>query len=91
LKNPNFKTISIQATDELVKLFNLEKVKKAVLECDNFKSHGTVGINFNFLTEFWTYVNTNFMRFMGEFHANCKLVKQSNCTFVALIPKVVAP
>jgi hypothetical protein len=88
-KNPNFKTISSQASDELVKSFHLKKVKKAVLEYDNFKSLGIGSINFDFLN--WTYVNTNFMRFMGEFHGNCKLVKQSNCTFVALIPKVVAP
>ncbi|GAU50741.1 hypothetical protein TSUD_99110 [Trifolium subterraneum] len=39
----------------------------------------------------WADIKGDFMRFLLEFYSNGQLVKGSNCTFIALIPKVVNP
>lgn len=47
----------------------------------------TDGVTFSFLKQLWEVVKSDFIAFLGEFHANGKLVKGSNCSFVALISK----
>ncbi|MCH84310.1 cysteine-rich receptor-like protein kinase, partial [Trifolium medium] len=83
----SFNSISGEDAYHLERLFDEEKVKQAVWECDSLKSPGPDGVNFGFIKEFWADVKGDFMRFLLEFYANSRLVKGSNCTFIVLIPK----
>ncbi|XP_024626759.1 uncharacterized protein [Medicago truncatula] len=76
---------------DLIKPFSLEEVKKAVWDCDSFKSPGPDGISFGFVKEFLDVLKCDVMRFLVEFHRNSKLAKGINSTFIALIPKVDSP
>jgi len=75
----------------LIQPFSLEEVKKAVWDCDDFKSPGPEGISFGFINKLWVEMKDDFMRFLTEFHCNGRLTKGINASFIALIPKVVSP
>jgi hypothetical protein len=47
-----FKSLSIVDRGDLIKLFNMEKVKQVVWNYDSFKSPGLDGINFGFVKDF---------------------------------------
>lgn len=57
-------------------------------ECGSSKSPSPDGLNFKFIKEFWEVLKSEFLRFLGEFHANGIFSKGSNASFLALIPKV---
>jgi len=84
----NFKKLSYGQASNLVRPFSLEEVKKAVWECESFKSPGPDGIIFGFIKDFWHELKDDFMRFLVEFHCNGRLTKGINSTFIALIPKI---
>nr|KYP57260.1 Transposon TX1 uncharacterized [Cajanus cajan] len=63
----------------------------AVWDCDSSKSPGPDGFNFKFIKSFWETVKEDIVRMMKEFHANGKLPKGTNSTFITLIPKVDDP
>jgi len=69
-----------------VRPFSEEEVKKAMWDWDNNKSPGIDGNNFGFTKEFQLWIKADFFRFLVELHQNGKLVKGSNCTFIALVP-----
>lgn len=48
-------------------------------------------MNFGFVKEFLEDVKTDFMRVMTKFHANDRIVKGVNCSFIFLIPKKENP
>jgi len=87
----NFRKLSFSLASNLVRSFSLEEVKKAIWECESFKSPGSDGINFGFIKDFWHELKDDFMRFLVEFHRNGRLTKGINSTFIALIPKVDSP
>ncbi|MCH80340.1 cysteine-rich receptor-like protein kinase [Trifolium medium] len=91
IENLHFKPISVEEAIELEKPFSEEEVKAAVWECDSFKSPGPDGVSFGFIKDFWEVLKGGFMRFLLEFYSHGKLVKGSNCTFIALVPKVFNP
>jgi len=87
----HFRQISWVEAANLTKPFTREEVKRAVWDCDSFKSPGPDGVSFGFLKDFWDLLQEDFMRFLVEFHRNGKLTKGLNYTFIALIPKVTCP
>jgi hypothetical protein len=91
VENLPFKTLSYAEGRSLVKPFSVIEVKRAVWDCDSFKSPGPDGINFGFIKEFWEDLSVDVMLFITEFHRNGKLTKGINNTFIALIPKVDSP
>lgn len=52
--NQKFKSISNQASGELLKSFAKKQVKKVVRECDTYENLGSDGINFGFLKDIWS-------------------------------------
>jgi hypothetical protein len=91
VENLPFKTLSYAEGRSLVKPFSVIEVKRAVWDCDSFKSPGPDGINFGFIKEFWEDLSDDVMRFITEIRRNGKLMKGINNTFIALIPKVDSP
>lgn len=61
-------------------------MRRAVWECDSYKSSGPDGVNFSFVKEFWETINENFIRVLSEFHLNGHMVKGENKAFIVLIP-----
>ena len=88
VENLSFRKLSFGEAENLTKPFSLEEVRRAVWECDSYKSPRPVDINFGFIKEFWDMLKDDFMRFIVEFHRNGKLTKGVNSTFIALILKV---
>jgi len=86
-----FRQISREESASLINPFTCEEVKRAVWDCDSFKSPGPDGVSFGFLKDFWDLLQDDLMRFLVEFHRNGKLTKGWNSTFIALIPKVSSP
>jgi hypothetical protein len=82
-----FKKISIDDRDELVREFSEEEVRMAVWECESSKSPGPDGVNFGFIKEFWDDIKEDFITVMGEFHSNGRMVRGANSSFIVLIPK----
>lgn len=48
---------------------------------------GQIDLIFSFLKSFWETLKPDFLAFLAEFHANGRLVKGSNSSFICLIPK----
>nr|XP_012574622.1 uncharacterized protein LOC105852691 [Cicer arietinum] len=53
LDNMQFNSLSLMQAETLLGGFSKEKVKQAVLDCDNYKSPGPYGVHFGFVKEFW--------------------------------------
>jgi len=91
VENLNFRRLSLLEAGSLTRIFTLEEVKRAMWDCDSYKSPGPNGISFGFIKQFWNYLKDDCMRFVSEFHRNRRLTKGINATFIALIPKVSSP
>ena len=63
-----FRQISREESASLINPFTCEEVKRAVWDCDSFKSPGPDGVSFGFLKDFWDLLQEDFMRFLVEFH-----------------------
>ncbi|XP_019447318.1 PREDICTED: uncharacterized protein LOC109350542 [Lupinus angustifolius] len=63
----------------------------AVWSCAGDKSPGPDGFNFRFFQDFWEVVKDDIILFIQEFHANGKIPKGLNSSFIALIPKTKNP
>lgn len=77
--------------NHLTVAFTEEEVKEAVWNCGSYKSPGLDGVSFAFLKQFWNELKSDFLGFVEEFHANGKLVKGSNNSFIVLIHKKSNP
>jgi hypothetical protein len=86
-----FKSLSVEEGAELTKPFLLEEIKKAIWDCDSFKSPGPDGVNLGFFKDFWEVLKIDLLNFFSEFHRQGILSKGLNSTFIALIPKVDNP
>ncbi|KAK3231409.1 hypothetical protein Dsin_003290 [Dipteronia sinensis] len=60
-------------------------------ECDGNKAPCSDGLNLNFIKANWEAIKGDFMAFICEFYEDGSMVKDLNCTFIALIPKKVKP
>jgi hypothetical protein len=86
-----FRQLSFGEAGNLTRPFSIEEVKQAVWDCDDSKSPGPDGVNFDFIKKNWDLLKDDFMRLLVEFQRNGKLTKGLNSTFIALIPKVNSP
>ncbi|XP_020211058.1 uncharacterized protein LOC109795906 [Cajanus cajan] len=91
LQGTNFKTLSEEDAATLILPFSDEEVKIAVWDYEGSKSPRPDGFNFTFIKDFWDDTKADFLAFLHEFHANGKLVKGSNSSFVVLVPKTDNP
>ncbi|XP_058202821.1 uncharacterized protein LOC131317276 [Rhododendron vialii] len=67
--------------------FHEREIVEALKECSNLKAPGPDGFNFSFVKKGWEFMKRLVLKKFSEFHANGKLTKGINSTFVALIPK----
>lgn len=67
--------------------FREDEVKEAVWDCDGAKNSGPDGFNFVFYKTCWNILKVDLMQVLHEFHANGRLVKGSNSSFIVLLPK----
>jgi len=49
--NLNFQTLSVREGADITKPFNMEELKSAVWDCDNFKCPVPDGVNFGFIKD----------------------------------------
>nr|KYP55936.1 Transposon TX1 uncharacterized [Cajanus cajan] len=91
LKGVQFKQISDREKCQLTEAIGIEEIKMAVWDCGSSKSPGPDGFNFKFIKPFWETLKGDIVRMVKEFHANGKLPKGTNSTFITLIPKVDDP
>ncbi|GKV48452.1 hypothetical protein SLEP1_g55265 [Rubroshorea leprosula] len=87
----SFKQLDEADNDFLTATFSEEDIKNAVWDCDSFKSPGPDGFNFRFIKAMWEEIKQDVIGFVQEFHEHGKLVRGSNSSFIALIPKVENP
>ncbi|KAK3219593.1 hypothetical protein Dsin_013563 [Dipteronia sinensis] len=80
-----------QISKERMKLeveFLKDEVWKALSECDGNKAPGSDGLNLNFIKANWELIKGDFMNFLHTFYHDGSVIKDFNCTFIALIPKI---
>ncbi|KAK2653362.1 hypothetical protein Ddye_013218 [Dipteronia dyeriana] len=85
------KKISAQKRLNLEVEFSDEEVWKALGECDGNKAPGPGGLNLNFMKANWEWIKGDFKNFLQKFYEDGSVIKDFNCTFIALIPKIRAP
>ncbi|KAK2634471.1 hypothetical protein Ddye_029263 [Dipteronia dyeriana] len=83
------KKILAQASVDLEAEFSMEEVWKALCDCDGNKAPGPDRLNLNFVKKNWDWIKKDFMLFMKAFHTHCSVIKELNCTFIALILKIM--
>nr|GEY92636.1 RNA-directed DNA polymerase, eukaryota [Tanacetum cinerariifolium] len=64
------------------------EIKKAVWECGTDKAPGPDGFSFGFFRHFWYLVDADVYAAVRYFFTHCDLLKGSNSSFIALIPKI---
>lgn len=73
--------------ESLTRRFSEEEVRAAVWDSETSKSPGPDGFGMDFFKECWDIIKYDLMRVFVDFHANGKLTKGCNSSFIALIPK----
>lgn len=71
----------------LTSCFSEEEIKLAIWDCESTKSPGPDGFGLDFFKDYWEIFRVDLLRVFSEFHANGKLAKGSNSSFITLIPK----
>ncbi|XP_058181333.1 uncharacterized protein LOC131299773 [Rhododendron vialii] len=71
--------------------FEEGEILAAVKDCGSLKASGPDGFNFSFVKKGWGFMKDLVLQFFTEFHANCRLARGINSTFVTLIPNVDCP
>lgn len=82
--------LNIKATQMLREIQDLE-VKDAMFEIGEDKSSGLDGFTSAFFKSVWETVGPDICATVKEFFANGRLLKDLNCTILALIPKITTP
>jgi len=85
----NFKEINEEDNFLLIDSFSEFEIRKVVWGCNGSKSPAPDGYKFNFIKSCWEVIKVDIIKDIHEFHANGKLPKGLNASFLALIPKKV--
>ncbi|KAL2246056.1 UNVERIFIED_CONTAM: hypothetical protein Sindi_2873800 [Sesamum indicum] len=80
-----------EETGLLLLPFSTDHVKQAVFDNAEDKAPGPNGFSSGFFKAAWPVVGDEVTRAVLDFFATGKLLKQTNCTLLALIPKVHTP
>ena len=71
----------------LLKLSQEKEIKEAAWDFDGNKSPESNGFNFNFIKSCWEMVKVDIVRAFKEFHFDQSLPRETNASFLTLIPK----
>lgn len=82
--------MGIEESFQLIKIVTDEEIKQALFAIDNEKAPGPDGYSSAFFKRYWGTVGQDLVCAVKEFFATGRLLKQSNNTLVALIPKTSA-
>ena len=91
LGSVEFKSLSSEASRNMIASFSKEEVKDVVWQCGGSKSLGPDGFNFNFIKLCWDVIKPEIMAVVHFFHATGSFPKGCNASFIALVPKVRDP
>lgn len=71
--------------------FSEDEIKAAIWSVDSNSSPGPDGYTFGFFKQYWELIKPDILHMMRDFHANDKLVRGLNSSFISLIPKIASP
>lgn len=81
------KSITTLQASFLEKEFTLDEIKKAIFYLPKEKAPGLDGYPLLFFQECWDIIKDDLFSFFSEFHANGKIPRGLNATFLTLISK----
>lgn len=70
-----------------MRIFTDEEVKEAVWDCEDPRARAQMVLTSFFYKTCWDILKINLMQVLHEFHANGRLVKGCNSSFIILLPK----
>ena len=83
--------VSTDQWESLCCIPSMKDVKDAVFDIGSNKSPGPDGFGSLFFKDAWDVIHVDVLNAVTEFFENGKILKQANCTFVTVIPKVKNP
>lgn len=83
----DFNQIGEDDNNRLIAEFSEEEIKKRYVIVRIRIAQGTKDVRFDFIKEFWETIKGDFLRLLGEFHANRKIVRGTNNAFIELVSK----
>nr|XP_025703077.1 uncharacterized protein LOC112803834 [Arachis hypogaea] len=73
----------------LEEMSSAAEIREAVWDCESSKVSGCDGYNMNFIKRCWGKIGSEFTTAVMEFFQTCRLLADTNITWVALAPKFV--
>jgi len=87
LDNVRFTSLSEEDNVSLVGVVSEEEINNVVCSCDGSKGPGPDGFNFSFIKFCWGCLKKDFVSAVNDFMVNGRWPKESNASFICLIPK----
>ncbi|GKD05219.1 protein LAZ1 [Tanacetum coccineum] len=85
------KKVSELSNENMTRPVTNEEIKKAMFGIGDDKAPGPDGYTSTFFKKVWDVVGQEVCNAVHDFFANGKILKETNHTFIALIPKVTTP
>ncbi|GKA26871.1 putative RNA-directed DNA polymerase, eukaryota, reverse transcriptase zinc-binding domain protein [Tanacetum coccineum] len=85
------KQISDSSRAQMVRNVTNEEIKSAMFSIGDDRAPRPDGFTFSFFKKSWDIVGDDICKAVRDFFPNVKLLKETNHTFLALIPKVSTP
>ncbi|PWA69450.1 methylenetetrahydrofolate reductase 1 [Artemisia annua] len=86
-----YKKVSETSNTNMVRHVPSEEIKRAMFDIGDDKAPGPDGYTSAFFKKGWDIVGQDVCNAIRDFFGNGKLLKETNHTFLALIPKVTTP
>jgi len=88
LDQVDFKSLSTEASSNMITSFTEEEIKEAVWQCEGSKSPGSDGFNFTFIKNSWGTLKQDLVKAVRWFQNPGSIPNGCNASFIALVPKV---
>ncbi|GJW99600.1 RNA-directed DNA polymerase, eukaryota, partial [Tanacetum coccineum] len=89
LNIPFTNRLSTEQAADMDRCVSRDEIRIAVWNCGENKSPGPDGYTFEFFRRYWRFVGPDFCSAVECFFDNGTFLKESNSSFIALIPKVM--
>ena len=80
-----------QHLDTLNMVITHEEIKKAMFSIDDSKAPGSDGFSLRFFKAAWSIIGSDVSEAVVSFFSSGSLLREINCTIIALVPKVPNP
>jgi len=91
LDQVDFKSLSTEASSNMITSFTGEEIKEAVWQCEGSKSPNPDGFNFTFIKNSWGTLKQDIVEAVRWFQNTGSIPKGCNASFITLVPKVRDP